>query len=98
MTENLSHSLLAARKHGMHFAQENPTGGLSRGPFMHNPDWLQHTHCLTGDYCAYDHPVKKPTNPPLGVEVQPTNAKESQVNITRPSMREKYIRCIRYKT
>ena len=37
-------------------------------------------------------------NPPLGVEVQPTNAKESQVNITRPSMREKYIRCIRYKT
>ena len=30
-------------------------------------------------------------NPPLGVEVQPTNAKES-VNITRPSMREKYIR------
>jgi hypothetical protein len=37
-------------------------------------------------------------DPPLGVEVQPTNAKESQVNITRPSMREKYIRCIRYKT
>ena len=62
LTENLSHSLLAARKHGMHFAQENPTGGLSRRPFMHNPDWLQHTQCLTVDYCAYDHPVKKPTN------------------------------------
>ena len=37
-------------------------------------------------------------NPPLGVAVQPTNAKESQVNITRPSMRERYIRFIRYKT
>ena len=37
-------------------------------------------------------------SPLLGVEVQPINAKESQVNITRPSMRETYIRCIRYTT
>lgn len=62
MTENLTHSLLAARSDGIQFAAENPTGGLIRRPFMQNPDWLQHTQCLTVDYCAYGHPVKKPTN------------------------------------
>ena len=40
MTENLTHSLLAARSDGIQFAAENPTGGLIRRPFMQNPDWL----------------------------------------------------------
>ena len=62
LTENMTHSLLAARGHGIQFAAENPTGGMIRRPFMHNKEWLEHTHCLTVDYCAYDHPVKKPTN------------------------------------
>jgi len=63
MTENLTHSLMKARElYNIHYAVENPAGGMSRRPFMQNPDWLQHTQCLIVDYCAFNHPVKKPTN------------------------------------
>ena len=63
LTENLGLSLMTAKKeHGIEFAQENPTGGMSRRPFMQCPEWLECTQCMTVDYCAYDHPAKKPTN------------------------------------
>ena len=63
LTENLTHTLLDAHTaEVIQCAVENPTGGMSRRPFMNNPDWLQHTQCLVVDYCAFKHPVKKPTN------------------------------------
>ena len=63
LTENLGYSLMAAKKdHGIEFAQENPTGGMARRPFMQSPEWLECTQCMTIDYCAYGHAAKKPTN------------------------------------
>ena len=63
LTENLGYSLMAAKKdHGIEFAQENPTGGMSRRPFMQSPEWLECTQCTTIDYCTYRHAAKKPTN------------------------------------
>ena len=63
MTENLTHSLMhAADEYDIRFAVENPTNGVVRRPFMQSPEWLEHTQCMTVDYCAYGHTVKKPTN------------------------------------
>jgi hypothetical protein len=62
-TENLTHSLMkAAEDHDIQYAMENPTKGVVRRPFMQSPEWLEHTQCMTVDYCAYGHTVKKPTN------------------------------------
>ena len=53
MTENLTHSLMkAAEDHDIQYAMENPTKGVVRRPFMQSPEWLEHTQCMTVDYCA----------------------------------------------
>ena len=54
MTEGLTQSLMEAnRSHGVHFAMENPSGGMSRRPFMQTPQWLSATSKMTVDYVPY---------------------------------------------
>jgi hypothetical protein len=63
MNINLTRSLLTCRReHGVHFAIENPSGGLSRRPFMISDEMVNSTRLRGINYCAYGHRFMKPTD------------------------------------
>ena len=59
VTEALCHSI---EHHGIHAALENPRKGMERLPFMNAPRWRKVTDKKIVDYCAWNHPYKKPEN------------------------------------
>jgi hypothetical protein len=63
MNSNLTKSLVKVRnEHGVHFAIENPRGGLRRRPFMNTVELKTAASQITVDYCAFQHPYKKQTD------------------------------------
>ena len=55
----LSHNIA---HRGTQAALKDPRGGMERLPFMDEPRWKALTEKHTVDYCAWDHPYKKPEN------------------------------------
>jgi hypothetical protein len=63
MNSNLVKSLVKVQKeNGVHFAIENPLGGLRRRPFMKTLELQTAASQFTLDYCAFQHKYKKQTD------------------------------------
>ena len=63
MTSKVVKALAHSIAHrGTQAALENPKDGMERLLFMNEPRWRALTEKHTVDYCAWDHPYKKPEN------------------------------------